>query len=111
MGQCCLLLFIYLLRVLLSPFPVQLEVENKRNTRLLLVYTAFVVKRCLEAVDGESHDAGKDGRGAVDQRDDDGVPLAVVAGIVVAGVGDEAAEAQAQREEDLCGGADPRLGV
>lgn len=37
--------------------------------------------------------------------------LAVVAGLVVAGKGNEAAEAQAQREEDLRGSADPGLGV
>lgn len=37
--------------------------------------------------------------------------LAVVAGLVVAGKGDEAAEAKAQREENLCGSADPGLGV
>lgn len=39
------------------------------------------------------------------------MPLAVVAGLIVAGERDEAAKAQAQREEDLRGGADPRLGV
>jgi len=86
-------------------------VEKECDTGLLLVDAALVVKCRLEAVDGESHNAGKDGRGAVDQRDDDGVPLAVVAGLVVAGKRDEAAKAEAQREEDLRGGADPRLGV
>lgn len=37
--------------------------------------------------------------------------LAVVAGLIVAGKGDEAAEAKAQGEEDLRGSTDPGLGV
>lgn len=77
----------------------------------LLVEAALVVKGRLEAVDGEGDDAGEDGGGAVDERDDDGVPLAVVARLVVAGEGDEAAKAQPQREEDLRGSTDPCLGV
>lgn len=88
-----------------------LATASKQNTWPSPVYTAFVVKRRLEAVDGEGHDAGKYGRGAVDEGDDDGVALAVVAWLIVAGKGDEAAEAQAQREEDLRGGTDPGFGV
>lgn len=37
--------------------------------------------------------------------------LTVVARLIVAGKGDEAAKAQAQREEDLRGGTDPCFGV
>lgn len=77
----------------------------------LLVQAAFVVEGGLEAVDGEGHDAGEYGGGAVDEGHDDGVLLAVAGGLVVAGEGNEAAEAQAKREEDLGGCVDPGLGV
>ena len=62
-------------------------------------------------MEGEGDDDGKDGGGAVDEGHDDGVLLAVVGGLVVAGKGDEAAEPQAEREEDLGGCIDPGLGV
>lgn len=94
-----------------SPAPEQLAAENQWNPGLLLVDTALIVKGGLEAVDGESDDAGEYGGGAVDEGHDDGVSLTVVAGLVVAGEGNEAAEAKAQREEDLRGSADPGLGV
>lgn len=77
----------------------------------LLVQAALVVEGGLEAVDGEGHDAGKDGGRAVDEGHDDGMFLAVGGGLVVAGEGDQAAEAQAEGEEDLCGRIDPGLGV
>lgn len=54
---------------------------------VLLVQTGFIVEGGLEAVDGEGHDAGEYGGGAVDEGHDDGVLLAVVGGLIVAGEG------------------------
>ena len=57
--------------------------------------------------DGEDDDACEHGGGAVGECDDERVPRAVVVDGVVGGVGDEAAEGQAQREEDLCARLQP----
>ena len=76
--------------------PPRLEAWGPPYGPGLLVQAAFVVEGGLEAIDGEGDDAGKDGGGAVDDGHDDGVLLAVVGGLVVAGEGDEAAEPQAE---------------
>ena len=57
--------------------------------------------------DREDHDAGEHGGAGVQQTDGDGVPEAVVVGRVVGGEGDQAAEAEAEREEDLGAGLQP----
>jgi len=56
-------------------------------------------------------DAGEDGSSAVDDGHEDGVPVAVVPDGHVGGEGDETAERQTEREEDLSGGVQPHLGV
>lgn len=73
--------------------------------------TAFVVEGGFEAVDGEGHDAGEHRRAAVDEWHDHGLPLEVIVVVVVTGKGDQRAEAQTQREEDLSGSVDPCLRV
>lgn len=92
-------------------YPPPLEAWGPPDDPGLLVQAAFVVEGGLEAIDGEGDDTGKDGGGTVDDGHDDGVLLAVVGGLVVAGEGDEAAEPQAEREEDLGGCVDPGLRV
>ncbi len=56
-----------------------------------------------EANDGKDDKASKDGRAAVCQCNQNGVPVTVVVELVVAGQGDEAAEGRSQRVEDLRG--------
>ena len=63
-----------------------------------------------EAHDGEDDEAGEDAGGAVGEGDEDGVPVAVVGELVVAGQGDQATEAGAQGVEDLRGSVRPHLG-
>ena len=55
----------------------------------------------------EDDDAGEHGGAGVQQPHGDGVPEAVVVGRVVGGEGDQAAEPEAEREEDLGAGLQP----
>ena len=70
-----------------------------------------VVEYGLEAQHGEYHDGGEHRGAAVGDGHDQSVPPAVVLGRVVRGVGDQRAETQAQRVEDLGGGVHPNGGV
>jgi len=65
----------------------------------------------LEAQHGEHHQRGEDGGEEVDEGHQHGVEVAVVVALVVAGEGDDAAEAQAQSEEHLRGRLAPHLGL
>ena len=62
-----------------------------------------------EANDGEDDEAGEDAGGAVGEGDEDGVPVAVVGELVVAGEGDQASEAGSKRVENLGGSVSPNL--
>ena len=62
-----------------------------------------------EAHDGEDDEASEDAGGAVGEGDEDGVPVAVVGELVVAGEGDQTSEAGAKRVENLGGSVGPNL--
>ncbi len=62
-----------------------------------------------EANDGEDDETGEDAGGAVGEGDEDGVPVAVVGELVVAGEGDQASEAGSKRVENLGGSVSPNL--
>lgn len=62
----------------------------------LLLQAVFIIEGGFEAIDGEGDDAGKYGGEAVDEGHNDGVLLAVVGRLIVAGEGDQAAKAQAE---------------
>ena len=64
----------------------------------------------LEAEHGKDHQCGQHRGEEVDEGDEHGVKMAVIISLVVAGKGDDAAEAQAQSEEDLRGCLSPHLG-
>ena len=64
-----------------------------------------------EADDGEDDEAGEDAGGTVGEGNEDGVPVAVVGELVVAGQRDQTPEAGAQRVEDLCGRVSPNLRI
>lgn len=65
----------------------------------------------FEAQHGEHHQGGQHGGEEVDEGHQDGVEVAVIVALVVAGEGDHAAEAEAQSEEDLRGRLPPHLGL
>lgn len=65
----------------------------------------------FEAQHREHHQGGQHGGEEVDKRHQDGVEVAVVVPLVVAGEGDDAAKAEAQSEEDLRGRLSPHLGL
>lgn len=65
----------------------------------------------LEAQHGEHHQGGQHGGEEIDEGHQDGIEVAVVVPLVVAGEGDDAAEAEAQGEEDLGGSLSPHLGL
>ena len=62
-----------------------------------------------EAHDGEDDEAGEDAGGAVGEGDEDGVPVAVVGELVVAGQRDQPPEAGAQGVENLGSSVSPNL--
>ena len=64
-----------------------------------------------EADNGEDDEASEDAGGAVGEGYEDGVPVAVVGELVVAGQRDQTPEAGAQRVEDLCGRVSPNLRI
>ena len=63
-----------------------------------------------EAHDGEDDEASEDAGGAVGEGDEDGVPVAVVGELVVAGEGDQTSETGSKRVENLGGSISPNLG-
>ncbi len=68
-------------------------------------YVGFEAQHC------KHHQGGQHGGEEIDKRHQDGIKVAVVVPLVVAGEGDDAAEAEAQGEEDLRGGLSPHLGL
>ena len=62
-----------------------------------------------EAHDGEDDEPGEDAGGAVGEGDEDGVPVAVVGELVVAGQRDQPPEAGAQGVENLGSSVSPNL--
>lgn len=65
----------------------------------------------FEAQHREHHQGGQNGGEEVDERHQDGVKVAVVVPLVVAGEGDDSTEAQTQGEEDLRGRVTPHLRI
>lgn len=63
----------------------------------------------LEAQHGEHHQGGQHRCEEIDEGHQHGVKVAIVVPLVVAGEGDDAAEAEAQGEEHLRGGVPPHL--
>lgn len=55
----------------------------------------------FKAEHGEHHQCGQHRREEVDERDENGVKMAVVAALVVTGEGNDATETQAESEEHL----------
>lgn len=63
----------------------------------------------FEAQHSKHHQGGQHGGEEVNKRHQDGIKVAVVVPLVVAGEGDDAAEAETQREEDLRGRLSPHF--
>ena len=62
-----------------------------------------------KADDGEDDEAGEDAGGAVGEGDEDGIPVAVVGELVVAGESDQTSETGSKRVENLGGSVGPNL--
>ena len=62
-----------------------------------------------KANDGEDDEASEDAGGTVGEGDEDGVPVAVVGELIVAGQSDQTTETGAQRIENLGGSVSPHL--
>jgi len=73
----------------------------------LLEVAVFEHERGLEAEHGEDDGRGEEGGEPVAHGDHNGVALAVVVHVVVRREGDQAAETQPERVEDLGGGVQP----
>ena len=75
-------------------------------------YDTFAVHDVgFEAEHSKHHQGGQYGGEEIDKRHQNGVEVAVVVPLVVAGEGDDASEAEAQGEEDLRGCLSPHLGL
>lgn len=89
--------------------------RRRQSGRLLPAHSqsnAFAVHDVgFEAEHSKHHQGGQHGGEEVDERHQDGVKVAVVVSLVVAGKGDDAAEAETQGEEDLRGCFSPNLGL
>lgn len=80
--------------------------------RLYSQRDAFAVHNVgFETQHCKHHQGGQHGGEEVDKRHQDGVKVAVVVPLVVAGEGDDASEAETQGEEDLRGRLSPHLGL
>merc|ERR1719376_247618 len=72
-------------------------------------FDSFFVRHVSQ--DGEDDGGGEEGGEGVDAADGDGVAVAVVVELVVGSEGEESADANAVREEDLGASVDPALAV
>lgn len=73
--------------------------------------TFFVHDVGFETKHSENDQGGQHGGEEIDKRNQDSIEVAVVVPLVVAGEGDDAAKAETQRKEDLCGCFSPHLGL
>lgn len=74
-------------------------------------YTLAVHYIGFKTQNSKHHQGGQHGGEKVDKWHQDGVKVAVVVSLVVAGEGDDAPEAETQSEEDLRGRLSPHLGL
>lgn len=65
----------------------------------------------FEAQHGKHHQGGQHRSEEIDKRHQDGIKVAVVVALVVAGEGNDATEPETQREKDLRGCLTPDLGL
>lgn len=87
--------------------------QNKNLRRILYLhcYTLAVHYIGFKPQNSKHHQGGQHRGEEVDKWHQDGVKVAVVVSLVVAGEGDDAPEAETQSEEDLRGRLSPHLGL
>lgn len=93
---------------------------NKWTNGLVAVGVRVLYSHCntfavhdigFEAQHGKHHQGGQHRSEEIDKRHQDGIEVAVVVPLVVAGEGNDATEPETQREKDLRGCLTPDLGL